>query len=446
MQDAAARRTRAVSARSPRLVVLGLSHRTAPVGLREKAALDEQRVRALLRTLISAPGIAEAAAVSTCNRTEVYVVCEEAEAGRAAAARALVECSRISRSELACAGYALYDEEAAGHLFRVAGGLDSMVLGESEVQGQVRAAAERAAEEETLGVLLGGLFRQALAAGRRVRRETRIASGATSVSSAAVEIARRALPDLAERRILLIGAGRIAESTGRALSRHGARGIAVANRTVSAARSLAARLGGRAVDLGTLADELRRADIVVSSTDAPHPIVRRADVERALAARPERPLVLIDLAVPRDVEPGVAGMPGALLYDIDDLEGTMRASLEGRRRELARATAIVAEEVARFRVRRNALAVAPTVEALYTRAEEIRRAELARMGRELGPAELERVDALTRSLVTRLLHEPAARLRGAGSLRHADSVRHLFALEEGDGEAIEMRVAGQVHP
>jgi glutamyl-tRNA reductase len=334
---------------APRLTALGLSYRTTPVGQREKAALDDECTRRLLRRLMADPRVSEAAAVSTCNRTEVYVVSDAARHGAAAAEEALVACSRISAAELACARFAFQDEAAAGHLFRVTGGLDSMVLGESEVQGQVRAAAAMAREEGAVGPLLAGLFKQALVTGGRVRRETQIASGPTSVSSLAVDIARGALPDLGSRRVLLVGAGRMAESTGRALGRQGARELVVANRTLSTAQGLAAQLGGRAAGLDALPAELERADMVVCSTDAPYPIVRQAELASALAARPERPLVIIDLAVPRDVEPAVASMRGALLYDIDDIERAMQQNIEGRRRDLVRAEAIVADEVTRFR-------------------------------------------------------------------------------------------------
>ncbi|HKN94155.1 MAG TPA: glutamyl-tRNA reductase [Thermoleophilaceae bacterium] len=431
-----------MSAGGPHLAAVGLSHRTAPVAQREKAALDSEGVRGLLRRLMRDPRVAEAAAVSTCNRTEVYVVSDDPEHARTAGAGALVACSRISAPELACAHYALYEEAAAGHLFRLTGGLDSMVLGESEVQGQVKAAAALAAEEGALGPLLDGLFRQAVAAGARLRRETRISDGPMSVSSVAVDIARRAFPDLASRRVLLVGAGRMAESTGMALRRRGAGDIVVLNRTLSAARALASCLGARAAELGALAEELPEADMVVCSTDAPHPIVTRAHVEAALSPRPERPLVLIDLAVPRDVEPEVSGVPGAILYDIDDLDRNIKASLDGRRRELASAEAIVAEEVVRFRGWRNGLAVAPVVDALYSHVEDLRRAELARAGGKLDRAQRELLDAFSRSLVTKLLHDPAARLRGHGSLRHAEAIRELFGLDhERGGDVVELRAA-----
>jgi glutamyl-tRNA reductase len=336
---------------APRIAAVGLSYRTAPVGHREKAALDGEAARRALRRLMSDPRVAEAAAVSTCNRTEVYVVSDAADDARAAAEEALVASSRISASELACADYVLYDEAAARHLFRVAGGLDSMVLGESEVQGQVKASARVAREEGALGPLLERMFALALTAGGRVRRETGICGGPTSVSSVAVAIAQRAFPDLASRRILLLGAGRMAASTGRALRRNGAREILVANRSVTSAEALAGALRGEALALSALSDELARADMVVCCTGAPHPIVDCEQVAIALEARSERPLLLIDLAVPRDVEPEVGSLRGALLHDIDDIERAIEENLDNRRRALADAEVIVADEVERFRAR-----------------------------------------------------------------------------------------------
>ncbi|MFL5855245.1 MAG: glutamyl-tRNA reductase [Solirubrobacteraceae bacterium] len=427
---------------SPRLVVLGLSHRTAPVGQREKAALHRDAAQSLVRSLVAHPEVAECATLSTCNRTEVYTVCEDAEAGAAATARELVASTRISAAELRCAHYARYDDNAARHLFRVAAGLDSMVLGESEVQGQVRSAAERAEGEGTVGALLRGLFRHALAAGRRVRRETGIGRGATSLSSVAVAIALRAHPDLSRCRVLVIGAGRMAAATGSALQRHGASAVAVANRSPSAARALAAQLDGRAAGIDMLEEELAQADIVVSSTEAPHVIVHREQVARALASRPERPLALIDLAVPRDIDAHVSTLRGALLYDIDDLERAIEQGLGGRRRDVSRAERIVEGELARFRAWRSALAVTPTVASLHAHAEQIRRAELARATRGLDAAQLRSLDALTRSLVTKLLHEPTLRLRETGSLQHAESIRHLFALDDDGGDVVELRIAG----
>ena len=331
-----------------RLLILGLSHRTAPVAQREKARLADFAARALLGALLGHPAVVECAVLSTCNRTELLAVVGDPAWGEAVLSQALVDHSRIARHELAEARYVHDDEVAARHLFRVAAGLDSMVLGESEVQGQVRAARELARAAGTLGPLLDRTFAHALRAGRRVRAQTRVAAGAVSVSSVAVDLARTALGDLGGRRALLIGAGRAAEATARALLGQGLAEVVVANRTPATAIALAARFGGRAADLDALADDMAAVDVVISSTDAAQTIVDANSLARALERGRRRPLVLIDIAVPRDIDPRVGELPGVRLYDIDDLRRVADANLDGRRREAVRAEAIVAAEVRRF--------------------------------------------------------------------------------------------------
>jgi glutamyl-tRNA reductase len=331
-----------------RLIVLGLSHRTAPVAQREKAVLDEPAARSLLAALRRDPAIREAAVLCTCNRTELFAVVADRLNGEAALARALVEHSAISADELASASYVHGERSAARHLFRVASSLDSMVLGESEIQGQVRAARELARAQRTLGPLLDRAFTQALRAGRRVRVQTHVAAGALSVSSVAVDLARTALGDLGDRRALLIGAGRAAEATARALLGHGLAEVVVANRTPATARRLAARFGGRAAGLGTLAEEMTAVDVVISSTDSAKTIIDASTLARVLAAGRRRPLVIIDIAVPRDVDPRVGELRGVRLHNIDDIRRVAEANLNGRRREAARAELMIAEEVRRF--------------------------------------------------------------------------------------------------
>jgi glutamyl-tRNA reductase len=328
-----------------RLIVLGLSHRTAPVAQREKAALAEPAARSVLAVLRRDPAVSEAAVLSTCNRTELFAVAGDAVRGEAALGRALVDHSRITADELAAARYVRREQSAAQHLFRVAASLDSMVIGESEIQGQVRAARELAREESTLGPLLCRTFTQALRTGRRVRAQTHVAAGAVSVSSVAVDLARTALGDLRDRRALLLGAGRAAEATARALLGQGLAEVVVANRTAATASRLAARFGGRAAGLGTLAHDLVGVDVVISSTDAARTILDAHSLARALDGRRRRPLVLIDIAVPRDVDPRVAELPGVRLHNIDDLKRVAEANLNGRRQEAARAELIIAAEV-----------------------------------------------------------------------------------------------------
>lgn len=418
------------------LIVVGLSHRTAPVEQREKAALTGVAARALMRTMVAAAGISEAVTISTCNRTEVYVRADENAAAEEAMCRALVEHTDISRHELDCARYAHRDERLAVHLLRVASSLDAMIVGESEIQAQVRHAFERAQEEGTVGPVLDNLFRKALETGKRVRHETGIGTGAVSVASVAVELAREAVADLHERRVLLIGAGDVAETTASALVASGVGSVVVANRTVSTARGLAQRIGGEGVGFDRIGQELVAADIVISSTDAPHPVLGHDDVERAMRERPGRPMVMIDIAVPRDLESEIGSVPGVRLYDIDDLERVVEVNLNGRMREAELAEAIVADEARRFTDWRRALSVVPTIGSLREKAEQIRAGEVGRVAGQwesMSDADRERVEQLTKAIINKLLHEPTVRLRAAvaegDGVAHLESIRHLFGVD-----------------
>ena len=426
-------------ARRDRLLTVGLSHKTAAIEHRERTALNDRLAREVLRALGQEPSVSEAVALSTCNRTELYAVVQDPGAGEAALRCALLEHARLDQNRLQCALYTLHEHRAVAHLFRVTAGLDSMVVGESEIQGQVRRAAERAAEERLLGPLLGGVYRQALAAGKRVRRETRVGAGTISVSSVAVDLARESFESLDDRRAVLIGAGTTAERTARALLAAGLRQFVVANRTVAAARSLAAHFGARGVGFDDLPDELLTADIVISSTNAPHRILRRRDIEAVMAAREERRLVVIDIAVPRDVEATAKSLPGMMLYDIDDLELAAERNLNGRRCEAERAELIILDELSHFREWHRGVAAAPGVRALWTRAEAIRQSELAEIDSDsLSPEARAQLDAVTRSLVRKLFHEPTQRLRALddrdAGLRHLESLRYLFGLAEAGAE------------
>ena len=418
------------------LLVLGLSHKTAPVAQREKAALSESEARALLREVTASASVSEAVALSTCNRTEIYASVGDHFEAEDALAAALVARTHISEDELACARYVLRDERAATQLFRVASSLDSMVVGESEIQGQVRQAWELAVEEGAAGTVLNQLFRKALEVGKQVRAQTRIGSGSASVSAVAVELAEEVLDDLPGRQVLVIGAGRMAETTARALVDHGVREVVVANRTVGTARELAGRVRGRGVGFDSLAQELRGADIVISSTDAPHAILRSAELEPVMSGRAERPMVIVDISVPRDVDEAVAEVEGVVLFDIDDIERVVETNLNGRRLETERAEGFVIGAVQGFAAWRRGLSASPAIASLHARGEEIRRAELARMEaqwEDLSDADRERLEALTKGIVSKLLHEPTVRVREAAEdgddLRYLESLRHLFALE-----------------
>jgi glutamyl-tRNA reductase len=404
------------------VVLVGISHQQAPVQLRERAALDPKRAAELAEQLAGERG--EAICLSTCNRTELYLAdgsVEEAEQKAEAALLAL-------EAELGPALYRLRDDAAALHLFRVAAGLDSMVPGEGEILGQVRAAHEAGAA----GPILDRLFRQALHAGKKARAQTAIGESPASVSSAAAALAEQVFGDLRGRTILVIGAGKVGELALRNLASRGATIAVVANRSVDRAADLVGRFGGEAVPLDRIDAELERADVVLSSTSAPGWIVTRDQVERALPARKGRPLFLIDLAVPRDLDPGIHDLDGCYLYDIDDLEAVVTETLAGRRREAARAEAIVTEEAERFRAWLASLDVVPAIASLRARAEEIRAAELHRA--KLTDNERRAAESVTAAVLNKLLHLPTIRMKQAAAAAdgviYADAVRHLFGLED----------------
>jgi len=339
-----------VSQPPARLLAIGLSHKTAPVRTREKATLSPERAAALAYDM-RVQGVDECAVLSTCNRTEVYAaVCEPYEA-EGLLRRALVRHTRLDAAAWRGSSYTHQNTEAARHLFRVAAGLDSMILGESEILGQVRAAATTAAALGVSGPLLDRLFRAARQTARRVRRQTAIGAGAVSVSSVAVSLVCEAFTELAGRRALLIGAGAMGEATACALLARGLSTLVVANRNLRSAEMLAARFGATPVPLAGIKREMRRADVVIAAPASPCWLLSRREVERALRGRTARPLVMVDTAVPRDLEPGIRDLPAVTLLDIDDLEERSNANLSLRRRHARRAEQIVADEVHRFEAR-----------------------------------------------------------------------------------------------
>ncbi len=393
-----------------RLLLVGTSHRLSPLEVRERVALDHDGEAALARRIGEG---GEAVCLSTCNRTELYLAAADTDAAGERATAALADLGGIPRGELEPYLYRLEQDAAATHLFRVAAGLDSLVPGEGEIQGQVRSAYERGA----VGPLLDRLFRHALHTGKRVRTETAIGESPASVASAAAALAAQVFGDLAGRRILVIGAGKIGDLAARNLVGRGAQLLFVANRTVDRATSLAERFGATALPLDTVEQELAGTDIVVSSTSARGQILSADQVRRALPKRKGRPLLLVDLAVPRDLDPAIKELPGCFLYDIDDLQSVVEETLSGRRGEAIRAEAIVAAEGDRFSEWLGSRDIVPAISSLRERAEAIRRGELAKASPRLaGLSEPERnaVESLTNQIVNKLLHQPIMRLKEAG--------------------------------
>jgi glutamyl-tRNA reductase len=404
------------------VVLVGISHHRAPIELRERAALDSKRAAELAGRLAGEHG--EAVCLSTCNRTELYLADESAEEAERKAEAALL----ALESELGPALYRLRDEAAALHLFRVAAGLDSMVPGEGEILGQVRGAHEAGAA----GPILDRLFRQAVHAGKKARSETAIGESPASVSSAAAALAEQVFGDLRGRSILVVGAGKVGELAVRNLVTRGATIAFVANRTVDRAAELAHRFGGEPIPLDRVDRELERADVVLSSTSAAGWILTQEQVARALPARKGRPLFLIDLAVPRDLDPAIHQLDGCYLYNIDDLEAVVAETLAGRRKEAERAETIVADEADRFREWQASLDVVPAITSLRARAEQIRATELNRA--KLNDSERRAAESVTAAVLNKLLHLPTIRMKEAAAAAdgviYADAVRHLFGLED----------------
>jgi glutamyl-tRNA reductase len=419
-----------------KLALAGVSHHTASLELRERVAINLEAASALARRLAHGGGNAqEAVVLSTCNRTELYLAADDHERLAQAADDALLALAGADAAALAPLAYRLADESAALHLFRVAAGLDSLVPGEGEILGQVRDAFEAGAP----GPLLDRTFRMALHAGRRARVETAIGESPASVPAAAAALAQQVFDDLEGHRVVLVGAGRTSELTARNLRSRGATVAAVVNRSVERAERLASSLGARAVALEDAANALVGADVVVSSTSSPGFVLTLEDLARALRARRGKPVLFVDLAVPRDVDPSLASIDGCFVYDIDDLEAVVSASLDGRRAEAVAAERIVAAEAERFQAWQASLAVVPAIASLRAHAEDVRAAELARVEARLGrltDAERAMVETVTAQIVNKLLHAPTVRLKDAAmtpdGLIYAEVVRHLFGLDERD--------------
>jgi glutamyl-tRNA reductase len=418
------------------LIALGVSHRTADLELRERLALTEGRAVGVLGELVESEFVHEAAAISTCNRTELYLFSADPVEAETLALGVLARGAEIRPTELVESLYSLRGTDAARHLYRVAAGLDSMILGEAEIQGQVKRAYELALVEGATGPVLNRLFRGALAAGKRARTETAVSERGVSIPSVAVELAQRALGDLADREVLLVGAGETAELTARALAARGVETIFIANRHHNRAIGLAQRFGGRAVRFDELPARLEDADIVVSSTNSPHHIVEREELEVVMRARDGRPLLVIDLAVPRDIEPGCRSVPGVTVHDVDDVQTIAERNASGRAAEARRAERVIESELGRFEGWIGSLEVVPTIAALRRRADEVVRRVLAENeGRweSISDADRERLEALAGAIASRMLHEPTLRLkRGAGeegSYATVSALRELFGLD-----------------
>ena len=411
------------------MIVVGVNHRTVPLELLERLAVTADRLPKALHDLVSRDDIAESVLLSTCNRTEIYVQAEKFHGAVADVRNFLCELAFLAPEELSDHLYTFHDAAAVAHLFSVAAGLDSAVLGESEILGQVRSAWEVAAAERAAGSSMHLLFRHAVEVGKRVRTETGIGRSSVSVSSAAVALASERLGGLDGTRVLVLGAGEMGEGMLVSLVAAGVRDVRVANRTPERATALADRVGGRAIPMSELGAALAEVDVLLTSTGASDFLVDAASLESRVS---QRELLIVDVAVPRDVDPSAGELPGVTLLDMDDLRAFADVGLAERRREIGKVRDLIDEEVARFRDVATGREVAPLVAALRARVEELRSAEVERAAKGMSDADRAALDAATRSLVAKLLHEPTVRLKDeAGTARGerlAEAIRELFDL------------------
>jgi glutamyl-tRNA reductase len=418
-----------------RIVLIGMNHKTAPVEIRERLQLDCGDGGLALAELLSIPEVREVLVLSTCNRLEVLARVADGEASVERMKEFIYRQGNLDAAELKHCLYIYRDREAVRHLFRVAASLDSLIMGEPQILGQVKEAYRRAVDHRATGVLLNRLVHHALRAAKRVRTETGIAGNAVSVSYAAVELAKKIFGGLHGKTILLIGAGEMSELAARHLLRQGVERILIANRTYARAEEMATAFGGSPVAFDRLSEVLPEVDIVIASTGAPGYVITAEMVAAALRRRRNRLLFLIDIAVPRDIDPAAAEIDNVYLYNIDHLQDVVDANRETRHAEAAKAEGIVAEEVAVFEAWFNALAVVPTIVAMRGKMEGIVRGELEKSAHWLGGLPEEdrlRIEGLTASVVNKILHDPIAGLKEESiekdELPYVAAVRRLFKL------------------
>lgn len=418
------------------LTLVGLSHKTAPIEIREKLTFPAHRQADALSELTSSDQVAEAVILSTCNRTEVYAVTAGGQGGIDAVVDFLCEHHDLDRRELSPYLYVSQGDAVVRHLFRVVASLDSMVVGEAQILGQTKEAYNHSFENGASRRVFNKMFRQSFEVGKRVRNETAIGEAAVSISYAAVELARKVFDTLAGRTVLVLGAGKMSELTAKHLVSQGVHSVLVANRTYERAVELAERFEGEAIRYDDLFERMRDADIVISSTAATHYVVRRADIAEVMKRRSGHPLFLIDIAVPRDIEPAANDLAGVFLYDIDDLNGVVSANLDERMHEAKRAEVIIEEELREFERWLESMEVVPTIAAIRAKAEQIRAEELEKALKRLdglSDKETATVEALTHSILNKMLHGPTARLKSAvaekDGYEYVDTARHLWGLD-----------------
>ncbi len=417
------------------IVIVGLSHKTAPVEIREKLAFAPTAMEQPLRQMLELPSVAEGLIVSTCNRVELCAATKEPDAAIAEMHRFLAEYHEIAPEEICDNLYDYQGEEAIRHLFRVASSLDSMILGEPQILGQIKTAYGYAAEFKTAGLILNRFLHKAFSVAKRVRTETAIASNAVSVSFAAVELARKIFDRLDNKGVMIIGAGEMCELAARHFVANGVSKVLVTNRTFERAEKLALEFDGKAIPFENFVDHLADVDIVMTSTGAPNFILGKRQMEEVLKRRKYRPMFLIDIAVPRDIDPKVNKLDNMYLYDVDDLQGVVQANLKERKKEAGKAEVIIEQEIGQFHQWLANLEVKPTIIALRQKLEEIRRQELEKTFgnlKDLSSKQRKSIEAMAGAIINKILHQPTSLLKrtqdDTSGEDYVDAVRALFDL------------------
>jgi glutamyl-tRNA reductase len=420
------------------ILVVGLNHKTASIEVREKVAFDGAKLEEAVKILKKSPDIAENIILSTCNRVEIYAGVTDKDSGAESIKTFLADFHKVSKEALNKALYVYSGPDAARHIFRVASSLDSMVVGEPQILGQIKDAFDFALKNKSTGFFLNKLMKKALSVAKRVRTETKIAENAVSISFAAVELAKKIFGDLSNKSFMLIGAGEMAELAARHLISNGVKDVLVTNRTFERAKELANEFNGRAIKFDEFVRELLHTDIVICSTGAPNYILFKDQIHKIMRERKQKPMFLIDISVPRNLDPKINELDNVYLYDIDDLQGIVDTNIQERQKEAEKAEKIIDSEVESFLKWQASLSAVPTIIALREKAEAIRKEELEKALRKLGPLEedkIKSIEYLTISIVNKLIHPPTAALKSEEENRElmVDVVKKLFNLNS-EGE------------
>ncbi len=419
------------------IIIVGLSHKTAPVEIREKVAFAPTAMAEPLQQMLELPAISEAVIVSTCNRVELYAVSRNVDAAVVELKQFLADFHQLQLSELDEHLYRYEGQEAIRHVMRVSASLDSMIIGEPQILGQIKTAYGYASEHKSSGLILNRFLHKAFSVAKRVRTETEIASSAVSVSFAAVELARKIFDTLEDKTVMLVGAGEMCELAARHFVNNGISKVLVTNRTFSRAEKLAEEFAGTAVSFENFREQLHRVDIVLSSTGAPDYVLSAKKMKEVIKDRRHKPMFLIDIAVPRDIDPLVNKIDGVYLYDVDDLQGVVQANMKGREKEAAKAEKIIEEEIIQFQRWLSTLEVKPTIVALRRQMDGIRQAELQKTFANLNglnDKERKAIESMASAIVNKILHQPTTILKksqnGSDGDLYIDAVRTLFDLPE----------------